>query len=357
MLGLGGKHNYTADDVPDLHGKTALVTGATTSVGLEVAKVFASKGARVLILAREEDDPDKALERIRKYCAKEDSGDTKPDLQFVECDLSRLDEVRRVGDELCERESRLDIVVCDAGLGVHPFDASADGIDLHIAVSHLGHFLLLNRLLPLLHRTATNSPSAPRIVCVSSKLHAAAPSSATFITCAELTAESYAASSPIALYARAKLAAILFVKFGLAPRLSAPPTRRPRGILALATDPGAVHPGQPSQFADAYGPVTGTAAQLATAPMESSPAKAARSTLWAATAPEVEDEWDRWQGAYVVEPGHEGDGSSMAQDAERGARLWAMSEDLVRKSLSEDALLPWSWKASKSEDPKQHHQS
>ncbi|KAI0328620.1 NAD(P)-binding protein [Cubamyces sp. BRFM 1775] len=405
---LGREREFSAEDVPDLSGKTALITGATTGVGLEVAKVLASKKARVLILARHEDRPDEALGQIRAYSA--ETCGHGPDVVFVPCDLSHLEEVKRVGDEICERESRLDILVCDAGIGLQKFDVSEDGIDLHFAVTHLAHFLLINRLLPLLRRTAASSssssspstpsqsqlsnptstptatpprhPHTPRIVCITSTLHAAASPSVNFLSHAELTRESYAAPSPLALYARAKLATVLFVKFGLAPRLSlSPPPQQPgehtgrparpsrpsqAPILALATDPGPVHPGQPAQLANAYGPILGPAAELVAAPLERTPAAAARSTLWAATAPELEldsaqGEGEgqrqgggggeggesggpaRWQGAYVVAPGRDGGESAMARDADLGARLWAMSEDLVRKRLGGDALRPWTW--------------
>ncbi|KAI0358401.1 NAD(P)-binding protein [Trametes cingulata] len=422
VLGLGtDKPEYSVRDVPDQSGKTALITGGTTGVGLEVAKVLACKGARTLVLARREDSPDDALEDIRTYC--KDNNAREPELAFVECDLANLAEVKRIGDEICSKEKRLDILVCDAGVGVQTFDVSADGIDRHFAVNHLGHFLLINRLLPLLQRTAftplplpspspspspsSSSPSsppaqrlrAPRIVCVTSTLHVAAPFGVNFISYAELTAESYAASSPLALYARAKLSSILFVKFGLAPRLNAPPSppsssspppsssspppstsppndlptndspangpdraprARPRGILALAADPGPIHPGQPDQLAEAYGPILGPLAKVATTPLERTPADAARSTLWAATAPELDCEgdgdgegkregewrWEEWQGAYVSEPGRRGGESALAQDEERGRRLWEMSEDLVRKRLGEGALRPWTWAES-----------
>ncbi|OJT10471.1 hypothetical protein TRAPUB_13070 [Trametes pubescens] len=384
--GFGGSRQsgraYSDEDVPNLHGKIALLTGATAGASLHVAKVLASKGARVLLLARREDNPDAALEDIRQHCFEHDhSLNPDPDLAFVKCDLANLEDVKRVADDLCEREIRLDIVVCDAGLGVQTFDVSVDGIDRHFAVSHLGHFLLINRLLPLLRRTAyapppaSTSPSAspssgaaPRIICVSSALRAAAPSNASFLSHAELTAESDAASSPLALYARAKLAAVLFVKFGLAPRMNAPApppcssdvqasagdsprmhSDRPRAILALATDPGPVHPGQPAQLAQAYGPLLGSAAKLVAAPFERTPVDAARSTLWAATAPELEQDWERWQGAYVTVPGQEDAGCAMARDETRGARLWAMSEDLVRKRLGEDALQPWTWRGDEDE--------
>ncbi|KAI0645665.1 NAD-P-binding protein [Trametes meyenii] len=353
------------DGIPRLDGRTVLVTGATSGVGLEAAKILASKQARVLVLLREQDDPDSTLEDIRQFCI--EAGHLHPDIHFVECDLGNLEAVKRVGDELCDQENRLDILICDAGAGLQRFSATEDGIDRHFAISHLGHFLLINRLLPLLRRTANlSSPlpprsetviplHMPRIVCVTSALHAAAPASVNFISFAELTAESGSASSPLSLYARAKLSTILFVKSFAAlltahpqpasscPRPGSPSAdvRHPRGILALAADTGLVRPGQSAQLTEAYGLLLGGAAKLITAPLERTPGEAARSTLWAATATVVETEWERWQGAYVAAPGQEGGESVMACDAELGARLWAMSVELVKQRLGGDALGPW----------------
>ncbi|KAI0823731.1 hypothetical protein BC628DRAFT_1411479 [Trametes gibbosa] len=294
---MGNLEEYPTDDVPSLHGKTALITGATTGAGLEVAKVVASKGARVLIVAGRQDNPDTAFEQIRQYFT--ENGDLDPSLNFVECDLANVETVKRAGDEVCDEESRLDI-----RLGVQLFDVSEDGIDRHFAVSHLGHFLLLNHRLPLLQRTtaAPNSTSVPRIVCVSSVLHAAAPSSATFVSHAELRC----------------------ILLALALR-----------ALALATDPGLGHPGQSAQLAQAYGVIVGPVTKAAATPLERTPAHAARSTLWAAT------EWERCQGAYIVTPGQQSDVSTAALDEERGARPWEMSEDLVRRYLDGDALRLW----------------
>lgn len=79
-------------------------------MGLYVAKVLAAKGARVLLLARREDNPEAALEHVRQHCSKHDGHIPDPDPVFVECDLANLGVVKRVADDLCERETRLDIV-------------------------------------------------------------------------------------------------------------------------------------------------------------------------------------------------------------------------------------------------------
>ena len=133
-------------------------------------------------------------------------------------------------------------VMCTAGVGLQKFEQSEDGIDKHFAVTHLAHFLLINRLLPLLRRTSTSTPPdssaasptsaahppphPPRIVNISSTLHTAASPSVLFLSYAELSAESSESSSPLALFARAALATILFTKhlaLRLSPSLSQPP--------------------------------------------------------------------------------------------------------------------------------------
>ena len=112
-------------------------------------------------------------------------------------------------------------------------------------------------------------------------------------------------------------------------------------ILTLAADSGPIHPSGPHQFRKAYGPILGTAAAAVLAPFECAPAEACLSVLWAATAPEVEADWARWQGAYVSAPGVRGTESVMAGDEDRGELLWAMSEGLVRQLLGNEALHPW----------------
>ncbi|RPD59889.1 NAD(P)-binding protein [Lentinus tigrinus ALCF2SS1-6] len=341
--------DFHVRDIPDLTGKVALVTGGTYDVGFEIAKALASAKARVIILSPKQERAADALEHIRQHCR--DKGEhPHPDVDAFECDLASLQDVKRAGDQICQREERLDIVVCTAGLGLEHFQLSEDKIDKQFAVTYLAHFLLLNRLLPLLRRTASSptSPSTlppqpdgkprspPRVILQASTLHTAASPTVHFLTYAELSPESIESSSPVALYARAQLATLLFAK-RLARLLSF--SRIP--IRALAADPGPVHPERPHQFQKAYGPVMGTAAKAIMAPFERTPEQACLSLLWAATAPEVEEHWERWQGAYVSAPGVRGAESSMAKDEEREEMLWSMSEKLVRQMLGNDALHPW----------------
>ncbi|KAI0743473.1 hypothetical protein C8Q80DRAFT_1181383 [Daedaleopsis nitida] len=103
---------FHADDIPDLTGKVALVTGGATDVGFEVAKALARANARVLVLAEKEhlEQAADALEQIRQHCLNQSRGHAHLDVVSMECDFASLKDVKRVADAVCQQESRLDIV-------------------------------------------------------------------------------------------------------------------------------------------------------------------------------------------------------------------------------------------------------
>lgn len=134
-------------------GKTALITGSTDGVGRLVATRLGEAGARVLVHGRD-------LERGQNVVA--DSGG---DAAFLAADLASLAEVRRLAADVRRTETRLDILINNAGIGTAPNERllSADGHELRFAVNYLAGFLLTHRLLPLLRASAP-----ARIVNVSS---------------------------------------------------------------------------------------------------------------------------------------------------------------------------------------------
>ncbi|KAL5525795.1 hypothetical protein ACEPAG_7132 [Sanghuangporus baumii] len=324
---LMGKHTFDQNDVPDLSGRTAVVTGGTQGIGFEVAKALAVSRARVLLLSRKSENGAAAIESIQK----ETSGGA--DIEFVEIDLGSLKNVRDVADRLREKEPRPDILVGDAGIGVNKYALTSDGIEHHFSVNNLGHILLINRLLPLIRKTAMLKESpAPRIVQLSSSLHQAAPSSVAFESLEEINDESL---GPNALYARSKLANLLFTRW-LASRVLEEGSR----VYALATHPGAVHTGQQNQLKDAYGETTGGILKTATVPFMRTPDQGSLSTLWAATSPEVEEK--NLQGSYVTDPGSVGGETKQAQDDLLGEQLWTLAQKLIKEKAGEDAFLDWS---------------
>lgn len=149
---------FTAADVPDQHGKTIFVTGANTGIGFEAAKVFAGKGARVLLGCRNATKGRDAVARIR---------DAHPDadVELISIDLADLSSVAQAA-EVVTQEPKLDVLVNNAGIMFNPKSLTKDGFESQFGVNHLGHFALTARLLPKLRET----PGA-RIVNISSVGH------------------------------------------------------------------------------------------------------------------------------------------------------------------------------------------
>ncbi|KAL0948475.1 hypothetical protein HGRIS_011044 [Hohenbuehelia grisea] len=332
----------------DLKNMTVLVTGGTGGIGFEVARAFAASRARVLVLSRKSENGEEAVSKIKE------SIQGPVDIKFISCDLGNLAEVKQVADKIHAEEKALDIFVADAGVGVNKFDVSYDGIDRHFAVNHLGHFLLINRLMPLMYRTSrfpplgAARPRAPRIVSISSELHRMAPNSSTFASEEEVvgTEDNQSATmSAVGLYARSKLANLLFTRYFVNNVIK----KNGYNMMALATHPGAVHTGQQAQFKEAYGTILGTMLEAVTIPFMRNPEQGSASTVWAAVSPAVDgsdgkSESEKWQGAYVTDPGVKSVPSGMALDDEIAENLWRLSEELVAEKLGADALLDWEQK-------------
>ncbi|OZM70698.1 oxidoreductase [Amycolatopsis antarctica] len=137
----------------DLGGKTALVTGGYSGLGLETTRTLVKAGARVLVPARR---PDLATSRL----------DGLKGVSVIPMDLADLVSVRRAGECLCESEPKLDIAIAAAGVMASPERRVGPGWESQFAINHLGHFVLINLLLPLL----ANAGGA-RVVSYSSAGH------------------------------------------------------------------------------------------------------------------------------------------------------------------------------------------
>jgi len=126
-----------------LRGKVALVTGASSGLGLAAARGLAELGARVVLLGRDPGRTDEARSLVE-----EETGN--PDLHVVVADLARLADVRRVADDIAETCSRLDVVVHNAGTLTHRYERTVDGLEVTAQTHVVAPFLLTGRLLGLL---------------------------------------------------------------------------------------------------------------------------------------------------------------------------------------------------------------
>ena len=147
---------WTFDDIPDQTGRTAIVTGANTGIGLETARMLALRGADVVLACRSRDRAQAALARIT---AEKPSGR----VSVATLDLSDLTAVQSFAAEFTADHDRLDLLINNAGVMVPPLSRTAQGFELQFGTNHLGHFALTAHLLPLVQRTPGS-----RIVTVAS---------------------------------------------------------------------------------------------------------------------------------------------------------------------------------------------
>lgn len=153
------KKNWAVEDIPDIGGKTAVVTGANSGIGFETALALHDAGARVIMACRSRQRGEEAASRMAPG-----PGGEIPSVEVL--DLGDLGSVESFARGFCERHQVLDILVNNAGVMIPPLGRTAQGFESQIGINHLGHFALTGRLLrPLL------AADAARIVCVSSLMH------------------------------------------------------------------------------------------------------------------------------------------------------------------------------------------
>lgn len=165
--GSGFGESSTADDVLDgldLGGRRFLVTGSSGGLGLETVRALASRGATVVMAARDRAKNENAAEGIR-------SANPSARLELLDVDLGSLASVRAAAADFVRDPGPLHGVVANAGIMATPYALSVDGFESQFAVDHLGHFLLVRELLPRLAETAASSGVTSRVVIVSSAGH------------------------------------------------------------------------------------------------------------------------------------------------------------------------------------------
>ncbi len=152
-------HNWTTDSIQDLSGKTAIVTGANSGIGLETAKALAGKGALVILPVRSAEKGKQANNEI--------TGEfPNAKIEILELDLSSLASIKSFVEAYSEKHTSLDILINNAGVMIPPYGKTEDGFELQFGINHLGHFSLTGLLLPMLLKSDSG-----RIVTVSSVAH------------------------------------------------------------------------------------------------------------------------------------------------------------------------------------------
>jgi len=292
----------------DLSGKAALVTGASGGLGEETARALAAHGASVAMTARDLPRGEAAAEKIRNS-----TGNTN--VEVIELALDSLASVRKCADGYVASHDRLDLLINNAGVMACPFGKTQDGFEQQFGTNHLGHFVLTNRLMPVLLAGAPG-----RIINLSSGGHRA---SNVLFNDPNFETTDY---DKFVSYGQSKTANILF-SVELDRRLA------DRGIRSFAVHPGAIVTdlGRHMQPADIEQMMS--SAPAGTRLEFKQVASGAATTCYAATSSDL----DGRGGLYLEDCGvaevldedaMEGV-CSYALDAEAAQRLWTLSEQLV----------------------------
>jgi NAD(P)-dependent dehydrogenase (short-subunit alcohol dehydrogenase family) len=287
--------SWTEKDLPDLSGRTAVVTGSNSGIGFHTAKHLAAHGATVVLAVRN-------TEAGRQAAARMDG-----DVGVAELDLASLESVRLFAEGV---DHPVDVLVNNAGVMYPPrYRETEDGFELQYGTNHLGHVALTARLLPRL----LEAP-APRVVAVASVAHHAGDASV-------LEGNPEAGYSPQPAYGNTKLANILFAR-ELQRRAAA------AGSTLTAT---AAHPGVAATNLVAsrdgmggFAPIRWTA-PVWTRIIFQSALNGARPVMYAATEAEPGSyTGNTWMGEWrgPVGPARL---SAAARDDELAARLWDKS--------------------------------
>lgn len=150
---------FSIESTPALDGKVALVTGGNIGLGYETVTAIASRGAHVVLAARNEEKGRQAIEKIK-------SENPSASVELLKLDLATLQSIKNATEEFNLKHKVLDILVNNAGIMAMPEMKTQDGFESQFGVNHLGHWSLTSLLMPSILRA-----NAARIVTVTSSAH------------------------------------------------------------------------------------------------------------------------------------------------------------------------------------------
>lgn len=275
-------------------GKTVVITGGTSGIGQVAAEALAAKGARVVLVARSRARAEETLARLRAK-----NPEIAHSVHYA--DLSRVAEVKRVGEEIAAHEPRVDVLINNAGAMFAKRQVTQDGLEMTFAVNHVAYFVLTHML-----RERLLAAGAARVISTASHAHKRMK-----LDFADLQMSTK--YSGFRAYGRSKLCNILFTR-ELAKRLAG------TGVTANSLHPGFVN----TRFGDSSGGGLGAAVFGLLKNFALSPEKGAETIVWLASA----EEPSNVSGAYFHKC-KETEPTAEARDDESARRLWRETAKLV----------------------------
>lgn len=281
----------------DMSGKTCIVTGANSGIGLETAAALVGLGATVILACRDET---KGADALRNIEARRGSGKSV----VMKLDLASMRSIRDFAGEFQHRFNRIDVLVNNAGIMPGKRQVTADGFEMIFGVNHLGHYLLTRLLLDSLKRSAP-----ARVVVVASTMHHRGN-----LDFDDLQSEKR--FGPMSVYSNSKLANVMF-SHALARRLEG------SGVTSNCLHPGVVRTNivrkQIADFPRILQPL-GVPVMF----LMLSPEKGVRTSVYLASSPEV----DGVSGRYFVKS-RPAQTSERSHDRDAQEHLWEISARLT----------------------------
>lgn len=314
----------TADEVLagiDLAGQRALVTGVSSGIGAATAQALVARGADVVGTARDAAKAEEAVVSVRNAAR------TSGSFELSDLDLASFASVRSCTDRLNAAGQPIDLVIANAGVMACPFGLTAEGFEMQFGTNHLGHFLLVNRIAPLIR-------PGGRLVMLSSSGHRGGD--------VDLVDPNFEVTpyNPWKAYSRSKTANMLFaVEFDR--------RHAPLGIRACAVHPGRVdtelfrHLGEGGLVGVVTMVDKGRAKQGLPPSTTRTPAQGAATSVWAAAVANGGDIGGHFCEDCSVSPINDSEARlgdivgvrSYAVDPQRAQALWAKSEQWVDETF------------------------
>jgi NAD(P)-dependent dehydrogenase (short-subunit alcohol dehydrogenase family) len=289
----------TADvlDGIDLSGRTVVITGASTGLGLHTARALQSAGAQIVAAVRDEDKTRAAI-----------------DCETVALELGDLRSARAAAEAIAGRHDRIDVLINNAGVMAPPLTRTAQGYEMQLGTNHLGHFVLTTGL-------ADSFVVGTRIVNLSSRGHQLGG-----IRWEDPNYDDESAYDKWQAYGQSKTANVLFT-------IEAERRWGPRGVHSFAVHPGVVYTDLARHMTRDDFSAGGTLANLTVTDVT----HGAATTVWAATSPDLDGLGGRYlEDCHIADPavdGAEGGYAAWAVDPEQAARLWEWSQRQAELNL------------------------
>ena len=308
----------------NLRGKRILVTGVSAGIGVETARSLAAHGAHIVGAARDLKKAETATAQVRK-----DAAANGGSLELIELDLGSLKSVRAAADKLIAKGEPLDIIVANAGVMATPLGKTADGFETQFGTNHLGHFVFVNRIAPLIREGG-------RLINLSSAGHR--------YSNIDLDDPGFERTpyDPFIAYGRSKTANILFaVEFDK--------RHRARGVRAAAVHPGVIHTElarhvDPARIEKLIEQINENLKAEGKGPFQwKSLEQGAATSVWAGVTASADEVGGKYcENCHVAQPMRDNANiasvsegvRAYALDPANAAALWKKSEELVGESFS-----------------------